>query len=108
MKYTEAVRQLLEQGDVRMFDIETLYKVEVFKRVELRAHGRREASTSLMEGVLKEMDEWIVKVCRGIGWKDDACEKARQECKQTALSAMRLATIVYARRKKDSLQSERK
>lgn len=98
MKHKEAVLQLLQQGNVKQFDIETLYKVETLKRVELRAHGRHIISTSLMEGVLKEMDEWIVKVCQGLGWSEDACEKARQECKQIAVTAMHLAAAVHARR----------
>ena len=91
MKYREAVKQLQDIGNTELSDIEVLYKTEMFRRMELRSHGNNQVSKSLAEGVVKEMDEWIFKVCQGIGWTEDACEKARQECHSTATTSMNLA-----------------
>ncbi len=91
MKVKEAVVQLKSLEHCGMFEVEALFGVEMFKRMKLRAHGQNMVSESLAEGVLQEMGEWIFKVCRELGWSEDACEKARQECKQTALTSTRLA-----------------
>lgn len=100
MKYKDAVAQLSELDHCGLAEIETLYKVEMLKRVELRAHDSRLVTKSLMESVLKEMDDWIEKVCRGLGWSDQAVEKSRQECRDTATAAMNFAIRVERKRGK--------
>jgi hypothetical protein len=96
MKYKEAIEKLLKKakepynGELKMFHVERLYQEEFFNRIKLRSHGVNQVTESLAFSVLYEMDEWIVKVCKGIGWESDACEKAKMECRSTAIASMKL------------------
>lgn len=83
MKVKEAVDKLKGQV-VSMKEVEALYHYEVMSRAGMRAYGKNIISVSLMKGVLDEMDVWIEKVCRGIGWSDEESKRAMEECRKTA------------------------
>lgn len=93
MRVEEAIEKFAGRDTVKSYDLARLYHNEVYSRLKLRAHGKATASESMLEGILVEMDGWIVKVCRGLGLSEDATEKTRQENKEVALSAMRKAIM---------------
>jgi len=91
MKYKEAAEMLVKAGTTDMIGIEVLYGNELFQRIKLRSHGADKASMDMAMGILKEMDGWIAKVCREIGWDEEACNNASRECRSTAATSMALA-----------------
>ncbi len=90
MKAKAAVEKL-SGHIVSLKEIHALYFHEVMSRVEMRAHGNSKVSVSLMKGVLEEMDDWIEKVCQGIGWSEADCRNAKAECRAFADKSMSLA-----------------
>lgn len=91
MKVKEAVAQLKTLDQCGEREIVALFGDEMFKRMELRSHGKDASTASMAEGVLKEMEDWIFKVCQGLGWSDTDCIKAQQACTHLARASMRLS-----------------
>lgn len=67
MKVKKAVEKLkAEPSEDLHRNLAKLYGEEAHSRIALRSHGAS-PSKSLVEGVMKEMDDWIVKVAQGVG-----------------------------------------
>ena len=98
MKVKEAVEKLNGQI-ISIKEIHALYFSEAMSRAKMRAHGKDKISMSLMEGVLDEMDDWIVKVCQGIGWSEDDCRNAQVACRTVADLSARLAVQYHGLKK---------
>jgi len=93
VRVKEAVAQLNKTRPLcGMREIDILYMRELADRMKLRGHNQPFVSKLMAEALVKEMNEWIYKVCAGLGWPDDLCAKARQECNQTAITSVWLAT----------------
>lgn len=91
MKYKDAVKYLKYNEHDKMWGVEELYKEEMITRIKLRTHNASKVSKTIALDVIKEMDDWIMKVCRGLGWNEDAIYKAKQECHSSAVTSMNLA-----------------
>ena len=96
MKVKDAIIQIQASADPDSVSerLRKLYRTETVNRIKLRSHGAPTSSVSLTEGVIKEMDDWIVKVARGIGISDDAAEHLRQEEKELMINRVKLAVFI--------------
>jgi len=102
MKAKDAAIELKKQSFYGMSDVLKLFLKELMARIELRSHGETIITKTLAESVLKEMGDWIYKVAKELGWNEDACDKARQECLEIAFESLRMSVI----RKKEELDGK--
>ncbi len=105
MKVNEAIEFLCNQpeptGENVFTPLRKLYRDETINRIKLRAHDSRTVSVSMSEGVLAEMDDWIVKVALGVGLTQELADRLRAEEKTWMLSSMRLSAYRHWQRKKE-------
>lgn len=98
MKVIEAI-ELLKQPELvgkTIFDrLRELYGKEFFDRLELRVHSRPTASLSTAEGVLREMDEWIIKVALGVGLTAEQAERLREDERKLTGALVGLAVRLH-------------
>src|SRR4030042_2675534 len=96
MKVKEAIAELQASSDPDSLynRIRKLYLDETINRIKLRAHGSPTATVSLTHSVLKEMDEWIVKVARGVGMTDEGANRLLADEKKKFFEHMRFAVFL--------------
>jgi len=95
MKAKEAVKIFEGKPTIKAYDLYKLYFDELSNRISLRTHNRPLVSQGVFVDLVKEMDGWFVKVCRGLSLTDDATEKMRSDNKAMALSSMRRSVEHY-------------
>ncbi len=95
MKAKEAVKQFEGVKVITRFDLCRMYMNELSQRVNLRVHGRVFTTNETFLGVLKEINQWFVKVCRLLEITPEDCEILRKENEDLAKASMQRAHAEY-------------
>lgn len=99
MKAKEAVKQFEGKNPITRFDLCKLYMNELAPRIDLRVHNRTLVSADTFRGMVKEMDDWMGKVCRLLDISDEDAESIKKENHDMAMASMQKSMVKYRREK---------
>ncbi len=99
MKAKEAVKQFEGKNPITRFDLCKLYMNELAPRINLRVHNRTLVSAETFRGMVKEMDDWMGKVCRLLDISPEDAESIKKENHDMAMASMQKSMVEYRREK---------